>query len=403
MTSIASLFIKVDSKQVKKSTEEIKKLGKAADKAEKKAISLGKVFGTVLIAATVAKTFSAVIKNTIAQEQATAQLEATLKSTGNYTEELSKSLQSYASELQNLTTYGDEAIIASEGLLLTFRQIGGEVFKRAQLSVLDVATAMGTDLKSAAIQVGKALNDPATGMSALSRSGITFTDVQKDLVKGFLETNELAKAQDVILTELEAQFGGSAAAAKNTLGGAIKSLQNSFGDLLEGDKGSTGEVIDSINDLTTTLNSNEVKDAFQTLATGVFATVEVLANAITEIIQFDHWLGVLGKKYLGIDYGFVESATDSILRLNDEVQELQVELDDLIATGEGKSPDAYYLRSAIAAANDQLDIFREKQAEALSPSASPIIDFGSTDSAVEANKALISSLETAQKEAVKTA
>lgn len=399
---IATLSLKIDAKQVKKGTEDLKKLGDQAEKTEKRAISMGKAFGAAFLAYGGGKIFSSVISNTIEQERVTAQLEATLKSTGNYTEELSENLQEYAAQLQKVTTFGDEAIVASEALLLTFRKIGSDVFPRAEMAVLDVATAMSIDLKSAAIQVGKALNDPAIGMSALSRSGITFTQVQKDLVKGFLDTNQLAKAQNVILTELEAQFGGSAKAAKDTLGGAIISLQNSFGDLLEGDKGSTTEVIASLNELTETLNEPATKQGFQAIVTGVFALTNQFVGAVTEIVEFDHWLGVIGKKYLGID--FAERAVDSMIRLNDEISELQEELKELDLSDKGKNPEAFYIRSEIAKASKELAQFTKQAQEDLKPAKAPVIEFGvGSDEAVTANKALTKTLENAQKEAAKTA
>ena len=121
------------------------------------------------------------------QQKAEATLEQTLKSTGFAAGLTAIEIKNMASELQALTVYGDEAIIGSSNLLLTFKNIGEDVFPRAQKAILDVSAAMGQDLKTSSIQVGKALNDPITGMTAMSRVGITFTDVQKDLVKGFVE------------------------------------------------------------------------------------------------------------------------------------------------------------------------------------------------------------------------
>lgn len=408
MADLAKLVVKLEADSAKlradldKANKKLGTFSSAADKSAKAASRIGKAFGAALVTYGISKTFSAIIDNTIEQERVASQLEATLKSTGNYTPELSANLQEYAAQLQSVTTYGDEAIIGSQSLLLTFRQISGDVFPRAEMAVLDVATAMGTDLKSAAIQVGKALNDPATGMSALSRSGITFTEAQKDLVKGFVETNQLAKAQGVILTELEAQFGGSAAAAKNTLGGSITSLQNTFGDLLEGDKGSTTEVIASIKDLEKTLNSPDVKAGFQELAAGLLSVTSAGAKGVKELVDFNNWLGVVYKKYLGID--FAERSVDSIIRLSDQISELNVDLKELESSGDGKTSAAYYLRSEIARAGKELDSFTKKYQEAIQPSKAPVIDFkaGGGDAVLAVNKALTKSLESAQKETAKT-
>lgn len=168
------------------------------------------------------------------QAQAIAQVEAGLKSTSHAAGLTSIQLQRMAAKLQSNSIFGDETILRdATANLLTFTNIAGDQFARTQQSVLDLATRMGTDLKSAAIQLGKALNDPVANLSALSRSGIQFSDAQKTLIKSLWETNQQAEAQNVILKELENQFGGSAKAAADAGLGGFKQLSNTFGDLTE--------------------------------------------------------------------------------------------------------------------------------------------------------------------------
>ena len=161
-----------------------------------------------------------------------AQLAATLESTGQAAGLTAEEIKNMASELQNVTNFGDEATIAGQNMLLTFTNIGRDVFPRATETMLDLSTAMGQDIKTSAIQLGKALNDPIAGLGALSRVGIQFTQEQKDLVKTLVDTGQTAKAQTLILDELEIQFGGSARAAREADGGMI-ALKNSFGDFQE--------------------------------------------------------------------------------------------------------------------------------------------------------------------------
>lgn len=125
--------------------------------------------------------------------------------------------------------------------LLTFTKIGGDVVPRATEAILDLATKMGGDLKGAAVQVGKALNDPIKGIAMLSKVSVQFSDEQQRVITALVETGRLAEAQTVILSELETQFGGSARAARDTFGGAITALHNAFGDLLEGSGGNLSE------------------------------------------------------------------------------------------------------------------------------------------------------------------
>lgn len=167
------------------------------------------------------------------QNKAIAQVEAGLKSTAGQVGFTSKELQKMATDLQNKTLFGDEVILKdATAQLLTFTNISGENFARTQQAALDLATRLDGDLKGASIQLGKALNDPVANLSALSRSGIQFSDEQKDVIKTLAETGRLAEAQTLILDELNKQYGGSAEAAAEADGGFTQ-LANSFGDLQE--------------------------------------------------------------------------------------------------------------------------------------------------------------------------
>ena len=194
---------------------------------------LGKSMTMGLTAPIAALGFTAV-KAFDQQAKAIAQVEAGLKSTGATVGFTSKQLQQMASDLQNKTIFGDEEILkGATSQLLTFTNIAGDQFARTQAVALDLATRLDGDLKSASIQLGKALNDPIANLSALSRSGIQFSEDQKQVIKSLTESGRLAEAQTVILDELEKQYGGSAEAAAKAGTGGLKQLANSFGDLQE--------------------------------------------------------------------------------------------------------------------------------------------------------------------------
>ena len=88
-------------------------------------------------------------------------------------------------------------------------------------------------MKSASIQLGKALNDPVANLSALSRSGIQFSEEQKAIIKSLAQTNRLAEAQTIILNELDKQYGGAAEAAADAGLGGFQQLQNALSDVSE--------------------------------------------------------------------------------------------------------------------------------------------------------------------------
>jgi len=274
MTEIASLKISVDERDATAATKEVAKIAPEAAKAEKsveKLSTASKQFGKVIggLAATLAggAFFQAVIRNTTESESALAQLNATIKSTGGAAGLSSDQMVAMAQGLQKVTTFGDDAIISMQSQLLTFTKIGGEVVPRATEAILDLATKMGGDLKGAAVQVGKALNDPITGISALSKVGVSFTEAQKDVIKSLVETGDVAGAQVMILQELQAEFGGSARAARDTFGGAVTALQNAFGDLLEGSGGNLNEAKTAVEGLTTALSDPRVQEAFGSIVT----------------------------------------------------------------------------------------------------------------------------------------
>lgn len=291
---VAELAYRIDSADVDRGTAalkrhaaEVKRNETATQRMERqyaRTIKQAKALGVALGAVGLALAYG-VIRNTIEAEKVQAQLTAALKSTGGAAGQTVKMLNEHAAALQAVTTYGDEATNSAQAILLTFTKIQGDTFPKATEAVLDMATALQMDLKSAAIQVGKALNDPILGVTALGRAGVQFSEDQKAMIKTLVETGHTAEAQIIILRELETQFGGSATAARDTLGGALEALKNAFGDLLEGDTGSEGVrgTKKAIEDLTAVLQSQAVKDGFSNLITGAAEATtkfaELLAGA----------------------------------------------------------------------------------------------------------------------------
>jgi len=166
-------------------------------------------------------------------QNAIAQLEAVLKSTGGEAGVTKDAVLELASSLQKVTRYSDEQIISGENLLLTFTNIGKDIFPDATQAMLDMSTALGQDLSSSAIQLGKALQDPILGVTALRRVGVNFSDAQRDMIKSMVEAGDIMGAQKFILAELTKEFGGSAVAAGQTFAGAMDILKNRFSEVKE--------------------------------------------------------------------------------------------------------------------------------------------------------------------------
>lgn len=166
-------------------------------------------------------------------QQVATQTAAVLKSTGGAAGLTADDVAGLAGSLSKLTPFEDEAIQSAENLLLTFTNIGGDIMPQATETVLNMSQALGQDLKSSSVQLGKALNDPIKGITALSRVGVSFTQEQKDQIKVMQEAGDTAGAQAIILGELDKEFGGAAKAAGQTFGGQLVILQTAIGNVAE--------------------------------------------------------------------------------------------------------------------------------------------------------------------------
>jgi len=175
-------------------------------------------------------------------EAAAAQVSVAIQHTNGIAGKGLDELREKAEALEKTTLFGDEQTLQADSLLLTFTNIRGTIFDQAIPAIQDLAQRMAgdgpADLKGAAIQVGKALNDPITGINALRRVGVSFSDTQKELIANAVKHGDVMKAQGMILKELNTEFGGSAAAARQVLGPTgdldheIEELKKSFGHLI---------------------------------------------------------------------------------------------------------------------------------------------------------------------------
>ena len=239
-----------------------KELDKALDGATKRLRDtagrmndLGKTLSIGLTAPIAA--FGAIAtKNAVDSAKAIAQVEAAVQSTGGAAGRSVAQLEEMATGLQRISLYDDDQILKEvTANLLTFTKVTGTQFDKAQVAILNLSTRLGTDLTSASVQVGKALNDPIKGVTALGRAGVQFTAQQKEQIAALVESGDVAGAQTIILQELETQFGGAAEAAANVdpytqLANEVGNLSEDFGaiinDALKPFVGFVRQVVDSI-------------------------------------------------------------------------------------------------------------------------------------------------------------
>jgi SLT domain-containing protein/murein DD-endopeptidase MepM/ murein hydrolase activator NlpD len=162
-----------------------------------------------------------------------AQTAAVIKSTGGAAKITAKQVGDLATSISNKTGIDDENIQTGENMLLTFKNLrneagkGNDIFNQSTQIMTDMSVATGKDMTGSAVMLGKALNDPTKGISALSRVGVTFTEQQKKQIKAMQASGDTMGAQKIILKELKSEFGGSAA-AQATAGEKLTTVWKNF-------------------------------------------------------------------------------------------------------------------------------------------------------------------------------
>lgn len=170
----------------------------------------------------------------VENQKLAAQQGAVLKSTGGIANVTARELDRMTAALHKKTGVDDAAIARGQNMLLTFTNIrnevgkGPKIFDRATRTLVDMSVALDQDASKGAIQLGKALNDPVRGVTALTKVGVTFTEGQRKTIKSLVETGQTAKAQTIILNELNREFGGSAEAYGKTFPAKIARTKEAF-------------------------------------------------------------------------------------------------------------------------------------------------------------------------------
>jgi hypothetical protein len=161
------------------------------------------------------------------QQVASAQTSAVLRSTGGVAHVTAQEIGSLSEELARKEGVDKASIQTGENVLLSFRHIhnevgkGNDIFTQASKVTQDLSVARKMDMKTAALWVGKALNDPVKGFARLQRVGVSFSKQQQNQIKLYDALGMRTQAQKVILGELQKVVGGSAAAYGRTLPGAL--------------------------------------------------------------------------------------------------------------------------------------------------------------------------------------
>jgi phage-related protein len=214
MTTYINLATKFDNKGLKQAEKAFGGIGKTLSKVAgplAAALSVGAVTafaGGALKAAEAAQ----VANNRLDQ------IASSMGIFGSQTGAVTSRLKAFADEQMMIIGQDDELIKSTQAKLLTFKELAGTAdeaggsFDRATIAAFDLASAGFGSAETNAVQLGKALQDPIKGIAALARSGVTFTAAEKEKIAALVESGKQLEAQDMILSAIETQVGGTAAA-----------------------------------------------------------------------------------------------------------------------------------------------------------------------------------------------
>jgi hypothetical protein len=176
------------------------------------------------------------IEETSRAQRAIQQLNTALYSTKEISGFTTQELKAMAERLEELNRFKfeDHAIMEAQSKLLTFTNINKNVFEEALQLAMDLSVRFDQDLTASIKQVGKALQEPLTGMTALRRAGVQLSDQQTAQVKLFVQQNNLMGAQRIILDELSRQVSGAAAAGQTEFDEQLGKVNKSIRDMQMG-------------------------------------------------------------------------------------------------------------------------------------------------------------------------
>lgn len=164
-------------------------------------------------------------------EAAHLKLQAVLQATGHASGMTIEAVESVVKEVTSTTLASKSAVEQAVTELASFRVPEGN-FSRAIKLAQDFSAVFGVDLPASAAQIGKAMQDPVNGLTALERKLGQLDPAQKQLIADFEAQGDKAQASGVVLDWLAGKVGGAGAAEGQGLAGASDRASKAWGSFL---------------------------------------------------------------------------------------------------------------------------------------------------------------------------
>lgn len=217
MSVLGELVVRI----VGDSSDLIKNLDKAKDSINRTGQLFNKIGGLISAGMTHPLVDFGIksVKAAAESEKASASLAAAIRATGKETQISVKAIEDLAGELQNFTTYEDDAIVSAAGLLQSIANLNEDGLKKLLPVITDVAAGLRIDLESAASMVGRTL---AGERNPFKTYGI-------EIKEGANKTERLAN----LIEALNGKWGDTAKAIANSGLGQLQITQNLLNNAME--------------------------------------------------------------------------------------------------------------------------------------------------------------------------
>lgn len=169
-----------------------------------------------------------------------ARLQAVIEATGRSAETSALQIDAMADKLELLTNADKQAVMDAAASLAIMENVSTDLFERIFSTANDLYQVVGSDISSAILTIGRAMEDPIEGMTRLRRQGIFISDEIETQITGLVEQNRLYDAQVLLLDSIQSKVAGTAEAiAENAQG---KSLATAIDRYI----GSVGQTVNKI-------------------------------------------------------------------------------------------------------------------------------------------------------------
>jgi len=220
-------------------------------------------------------------------------LESSIMATGRSAQVTAGELDNMARSIANATLTSAHEARKALNILLTFHNISVDIFEEIVTAAQGISSAFGSDLTANTRLLARAIEQPSNSLDSLRRVGIQFTDQQKELIRLFEKTGQVAKAQEIVFERIEV-FIERAKNEAEGLAGQLDAVSDNMALLVE--------------TISTQINTNErLSEVYEKINAGLEAIIQNTDGIAAVIEGFSKTLSVFSKilSFVGKNIEFV--------------------------------------------------------------------------------------------------